>query len=473
MAEYYLAVDIGASSGRHILGHLEDGRIVLEEVYRFENGMEKKDGHLCWNLPRLFHEIKEGLKACRAAGKIPKSMGIDTWAVDYVLLDGEDRILGNTYGYRDGRTKGMDKEVYKIIPEDALYARTGIQKQMFNTIYQLMAVKTQEPENMEKAEWLLMLPDYFHFLLTGNKLSEYTNATSTQLVSPETKQWDYELIERLGYKPSVFRPLHMPGTVVGRLSEDVQKETGLDCRVVLPATHDTGSAVAAVPSNRDHVLYISSGTWSLMGTELKDADCREMSMEANFTNEGGYEYRYRFLKNIMGLWMIQSVKKEWKESGEDYSFGEICKRASRETISSIVDCNDSRFLAPESMCKAVKTYCEESGQQVPETKWEMAAVIYNSLADCYRICCREIEALTGVRYDCIHIVGGGANADYLNRLTAEATGKTVYAGPTEATAIGNLAVQMIEGKEFKSLKEARDSIFCSFEIKTYEPSEKV
>ena len=196
-------------------------------------------------------------------------------------------------------------------------------------------------------------------------------------------------------------------------------------------------------------------------------------MEANFTNEGGYEYRYRFLKNIMGLRMIQSVKKEWKESGEDYSFGEICKRASRETISSIVDCNDSRFLAPESMCKAVKTYCEESGQQVPETKWEMTAVIYNSLADCYRICCREIEALTGVRYDCIHIVGGGANADYLNRLTAEATGKTVYAGPTEATAIGNLAVQMIEGKEFKSLKEARDSIFGSFEIKTYEPSEKV
>ena len=210
-----------------------------------------------------------------------------------------------------------------------------------------------------------------------------------------------------------------------------------------------------------------------MGTELKDADCREVSMEANFTNEGGYEYRYRFLKNIMGLWMIQSVRKEWKESGEDYSFGEICERASRETISSIVDCNDSRFLAPESMCGAVKAYCEESGQQVPETKWEMAAVIYNSLADCYRICCREIQALTGVRYDCIHIVGGGANADYLNRLTAEATGKTVYAGPTEATAIGNLAVQMIEGKEFESLEEARDSIFRSFEIKTYEPSEKV
>lgn len=256
MAEYYLAVDIGASSGRHILGHLENGRIELEEVYRFENGMDKKDGHLCWNIPRLFEEIKAGLKACKAAGKVPKSMGIDTWAVDYVLLDGENRILGNTYGYRDGRTKGMDKEVYRIIPEDALYARTGIQKQIFNTIYQLMAVKQQEPENMEKAEWLLMLPDYFHFLLTGNKMSEYTNATSTQLVSPETRQWDCELIERLGYKPSIFRPLHMPGTVVGPFSKEVEEEVGFSCEVVMPATHDTASAVISVPTLTEDCLYI-------------------------------------------------------------------------------------------------------------------------------------------------------------------------------------------------------------------------
>lgn len=400
-------------------------------------------------------------------------MGIDTWAVDFVLLDKQGQVLGKTAGYRDRRTEGMDLKVYERISREELFRRTGIQKQIFNTVYQLMAVKEKQPDILSKAESFLMVPDYLNFLLTGVKKQEYTNATTTQLVNPSERTWDRELIETLGYPQKLFGGLSMPGTVVGRLSEDVRKETGLDCRVVLPATHDTGSAVAAVPSNRGHVLYISSGTWSLMGTELKDADCREVSMEANFTNEGGYEYRYRFLKNIMGLWMIQSVRKEWKESGEDYSFGEICERASRETISSIVDCNDSRFLAPESMCGAVKAYCEESGQQVPETKWEMAAVIYNSLADCYRICCREIQALTGVRYDCIHIVGGGANADYLNRLTAKATGKTVYAGPTEATAIGNLAVQMIEGKEFESLEEARDSIFRSFEIKTYEPSEKV
>ena len=464
MAEYYLAVDIGASSGRHILGHLEDGRIVLEEVYRFENGMEKKDGHLCWNLPRLFHEIKEGLKACRAAGKIPKSMGIDTWAVDYVLLDGEDRILGNTYGYRDGRTKGMDKEVYKIIPEDALYARTGIQKQMFNTIYQLMAVKTQEPENMEKAEWLLMLPDYFHFLLTGNKLSEYTNATSTQLVSPETKQWDYELIERLGYKPSVFRPLHMPGTVVGPFSKEVEEEVGFTCEVVMPATHDTASAVISVPALTDDCLYISSGTWSLMGIENDKAICSPESRKRNFTNEGGYEYRFRYLKNIMGLWMIQSVK---KESAPVLGFGEICALASKEAITSYVDVNDARFLAPENMTEEVKKACEESGQQIPQTIGELAAVIYHSLAECYAKTVEEIEALTGITYPKIQIVGGGANAQYLNELTAKYTGKDVCAGPTEATAVGNLAAQMIAAGELRDLKAARACIAESFEMNMF------
>ena len=417
MAEYYLAVDIGASSGRHILGHLEDGRIVLEEVYRFENGMEKKDGHLCWNLPRLFHEIKEGLKACRAAGKIPKSMGIDTWAVDYVLLDGEDRILGNTYGYRDGRTKGMDKEVYKIIPEDALYARTGIQKQLFNTIYQLMAVKTQEPENMEKAEWLLMLPDYFHFLLTGNKLSEYTNATSTQLVSPETKQWDYELIERLGYKPSVFRPLHMPGTVVGPFSKEVEEEVGFTCEVVMPATHDTASAVISVPALTDDCLYISSGTWSLMGIENDKAICSPESRERNFTNEGGYEYRFRYLKNIM---------------------------------------------------EAIKAYCRKHGWREPETTGQIAAVIYQSLAESYAETVREIEALTGRTFPAINIVGGGSNAAYLNQLTADKSGRCVYAGPGEATAIGNLAVQMLKDGKFEGLAQVRACIYDSFGVKKYE-----
>ena len=467
MTEYYLAVDIGASSGRHILGHVEDGKILLEEIYRFENGMEKKDGHLVWNIPRLFAEIKEGLKACKAAGKIPKSMGIDTWAVDYVLLDQDDRILGSTYGYRDGRTKGMDEAVYALIPEEELYARTGIQKQMFNTIYQLMAVKTQEPENMEKAEWLLMLPDYFHFLLTGNKISEYTNATSTQLVSPETKQWDRELIERLGYKASIFKPLHMPGTAVGSFTKEVADEVGFSCEVVLPATHDTASAVISVPALTEDCLYISSGTWSLMGIENDRAICSPESRKRNFTNEGGYEYRFRYLKNIMGLWMIQSARHEWKDA---YSFAKLCELAEEETdFPSRVDVNDDAFLAPESMLEAIREFCRKKAEPVPETVGQTAAVIYQSLAESYAQTVAEIEELTGRHFPAVNIVGGGSNAAYLNQLTADKSGRCVYAGPGEATAIGNLAVQMIKDGRFGSLQEVRRCIHDSFGVKKYEP----
>ncbi len=278
MNRYYLAVDIGASSGRHILGRMENGKMKLREIYRFSNGMKMVDGTLCWNLNGLFEEIKAGMRECKKLGINPESMGIDTWAVDFVLLDKQGQVLGKTAGYRDRRTEGMDLKVYERISREELFRRTGIQKQIFNTVYQLMAVKEKQPDILSKAESFLMVPDYLNFLLTGVKKQEYTNATTTQLVNPSERTWDRELIETLGYPQKLFGGLSMPGTVVGRLSEDVRKETGLDCRVVLPATHDTGCAVAAVPSNRGHVLYISSGTWSLMGTELKDADCREVSM---------------------------------------------------------------------------------------------------------------------------------------------------------------------------------------------------
>ena len=465
MAEYYLAVDIGASSGRHILGHLEDGRMVLEEVYRFPNGMKETHGHLCWDTDELFSHIKEGMKRCKELGKLPVSMGIDTWAVDYVFLDHEDRVVGDTVGYRDNRTAGMDTEVYKLIPEEELYARTGIQKQIFNTIYQFMAVKKQDPDTFAKAESMLMIPDYFHYRLTGVKKQEYTNATTTQLVSPKTNTWDKELIQLLGYPEKWFTELSMPGTVVGPLTEELANEVGFQCQIVLPATHDTGSAVLAVPSNEDPTLYISSGTWSLMGTERREADCSEESRKRNFTNEGGYEYRFRYLKNIMGLWMIQSVKKEFTE---DLSFAEICERASKETITSLVDCNDDCFLAPKSMIEAVKKFCRDSKQQVPETVGEIAAVIYNSLAKCYGDTIEEIESLTGKKYSTIYVVGGGANAGYLNELTAKYTGKKVSAGPSEATAIGNIVVQMLRDGVFKDLPEARTCVGKSFDVKIYE-----
>ncbi len=466
MNPYYLAIDIGASSGRHILGHLEEGRMVLEEIHRFPNGMVERDGENVWDVDELFTQIKAGMKKCGEAGKIPVSVGVDTWGVDFVLLDKEGRRVGNAVAYRDGRTKGMDEEVYKIIPEDELYARTGIQKAIFNTVYQLMALRINKPEQLTKAETLLMMPDYFHYLLSGAAAAEYTEATTGQLVSPDTKDWDMELIRRLGYPEKIFRKLVTPGTELGCLTEAVQREVGYNCRVVVPATHDTGSAVLAVPAEGDHNLYISSGTWSLMGTELMKADCSPESKRHNLTNEGGYDYRFRYLKNIMGLWMIQSVK---KEIGGSLSFGEICEQASRCTISSIVDCNDDRFLAPANMTKEVQAACGESGQQVPEGIAEVAGVIYNSLAKCYAKTKQEIQEMTGQTYDCIHIVGGGANADYLNRLTAAAAGIPVYAGPTEATAIGNLAAQMIASGELKGLREARACVRHSFPIKEYLP----
>ena len=465
MEQYYLAIDIGASSGRHILGHMEDGKMVLEEMYRFPNGMTEENGQKSWNVKALFRAILEGMKKCKEAGKIPVSMGIDTWAVDFVLLDKKNKMLGDAVGYRDSRTAGMDEKVYEIIPEEKLYERTGIQKQIFNTIYQLMAVKSNNPEILEHAETMLMIPEYFNYLLTGEKASEYTNATTTQLVSPETKDWDYELIDMLGYNKEMFQPVSMPGTVVGEFTQDIQNEVGFNCKVVLPATHDTGSAVLAVPTNDDNAIYISSGTWSLMGIERKEADCSEKSCEMNFTNEGGYAGRFRYLKNIMGLWMIQSVKKEFTE---DLSFAEICERASKETITSLVDCNDDCFLAPKSMIEAVKKFCRDSKQQVPETVGEIAAVIYNSLAKCYGDTIEEIEALTGKKYTTIYVVGGGANAGYLNELTAKYTGKKVSAGPSEATAIGNIVVQMLHDGVFKDLPEARTCVGKSFDVKIYE-----
>ncbi len=465
---YYLAIDIGASSGRHILGSVEDGKIKLEEIYRFENGMKKKDGHLVWDTEHLYREIVAGLKKCKEINKIPKSMSIDTWAVDYALLDENDELAGDVYGYRDHRTEGMDEEVYKIIPQDKLYKFTGIQKQMFNTIYQLMADKKLRPEVLKKTKTFLMLPDYFQFLLTGKKKSEYTNATSTQLVKTTTKRWNRKFINQLGLPKDIFVTLSATGTYTGKLRPAVRDEVGFNTKVIMCASHDTASAVMAMPDTTGNGIYISSGTWSLMGVENKDVLSDEKSMKGNFTNEGGYEYRYRYLKNIMGLWMIQSVRHELDDK---YSFAELCEMAEEcKSFPSRVDVNSDDFLAPESMIDAIKNYCKKTNQQVPEKIGEIATVIYQSLADSYGETVNEIEENTGRSYEGIYIVGGGSNAAYLNQLTANATNKTVYAGPGEATAIGNIVAQLIRDEQFKDLTDARKCIMQSFEIKKYEPA---
>ncbi|MBQ7584107.1 MAG: rhamnulokinase [Lachnospiraceae bacterium] len=463
--QYFLAVDIGASSGRHMLGYMRDGKLGLEEIYRFPNGMDEKDGSLCWDTERLFKEILTGMKKCREAGKIPVSVGIDTWGVDFVLLDKEDKLIGETIGYRDSRTDGMDREVYSIIPEKELYARTGIQKAIFNTIYQLMAIKKKHPEELEKAETLLMMPDYFHFRLSGKKVQEYSNATTSQLLDPRTRNWDYELMERLGFPGRILQEIKMPGTNIGCLTEEIQKEVGFNCDVILPPTHDTASAVMAVPTDEKNICYISSGTWSLMGVEQEEPDCSEKSQLCNFTNEGGYDGSITYLTNIMGLWMIQSVR---NKLAPDKGYGAICEEASRESISSIVDAQDDAFLSPDDMVKAIQDKCESTGQEVPKTLPQLAAVIYHSLAKCYAGKLKEIEGLTGNKYDRIHIIGGGSNAGWLNELSAKYAGVPVYAGPGEATAIGNVLTQMIEKKLFSDIGEARRCVDASFEIKVYE-----
>ncbi|MGN0330002.1 MAG: rhamnulokinase [Kineothrix sp.] len=464
MSSYFLAIDIGASSGRHILGSVEDGKIVLEEVYRFWNGMDEEDGTLYWDTDRLFGEILAGMKKCKEMGKIPVSVGVDTWGVDFVLLDEENQIVGKAVGYRDHRTEGMDEEVYQIISEEELYARTGIQKAIYNTIYQLMALKKRRPADLERAASLLMIPDYFHYRLSGKKVQEYSEASTSQLLNPETKDWDYELIEMLGFPTGIFQSIRMPGTTVGCLTEEVQEVVGYNCKVVLPPSHDTASAVMAVPSNEEDTCYISSGTWSLMGVERGEPDCSPKSREANFTNEGGYGGRITYLANIMGLWMIQSVR---NQLAPDMSYGELCRQASREKIASLVDCQDESFLSPRDMVKAVQSYCEKTGQEVPLTLSQLACVIYNSLAKCYGEKLQEIRKITGTQYDKIHIIGGGSNAVYLNELTAKYTGISVHAGPGEATAIGNILAQMLEEGEFGDLREARRCVADSFEIMIY------
>lgn len=378
-----------------------------------------------------------------------------------MLTDAAGNRLCDAVAYRDSRTEGMDKQVEGKIPFSDLYARTGIQKQPFNTIYQLKALGT----NLEAADRLMMLPDYFHYLLTGVQKFEYTNATSTGLVNAETKTWDRELLNLLGYPQKLFPELSLPGTVVGTFRPGIIDRLGFDCTVVLPATHDTGSAFMAVPAKNDHSVYLSSGTWSLLGVENRAPITTEQSCQANFTNEGGYEYRFRYLKNIMGLWMIQSIRKEHP----DYTFQQLIDMAETAEFDTIIDVNDPVFLAPASMTTAVSDYCVTHRLPLPQTLGQLLKCVYRSLAVCYQNAILELSALTGKTYTAIHIVGGGSNADYLNRLTAEATGLPVYAGPTEGTALGNIMAQMIYSGTFASLSEARAAIYRSFEIREVLP----
>lgn len=461
--KYFLAIDIGASSGRHILGSLSNGKLVLEEIFRFPNGAVEKNGGLFWDYKALFSNILEGLKKCKELGKIPESIGIDTWGVDYALLDENDQVINEeVFSYRDERTALVVDKVHEIISEEKSYERTGIQKQLYNTIYQLYSDKLSG--KLGRAKTFLMMPDFLHYLLTGVKKNEFTNATTTGLISSTTRDWDYELIEKLGFNKELFKTPYQPGEIVGDLSDEVKKIVGFNSKVCLPATHDTASAVMSIPSI-GMPLYISSGTWSLMGIETTKAVTDDLTRISGFTNEGGYNKSITLLKNIMGLWMIQNIKKEYNDK---YSFSDFVDEARKvKDFNSIVDVNDNSFFAPKSMINAVKEYCAKTNQAVPESVGEIVLCVYNSLAESYKISAEQMEKMTGTSFNEINIVGGGCQNLLLNEITAKKTGKTVVAGPVEATAIGNIIAQMLAVNAISSLNEGKEIIKNSFEIKYF------
>lgn len=479
--KYHLAIDIGASSGRHIIGYVENGEIQLKEVYRFDNTQIISNGHECWDIQALARHVIAGLKAAGDQGYVPETVGIDTWGVDFVLVDANGLPVGDAVAYRDKRTDGMPEYVESIIPFEDLYARTGIQKAFFNTIYQLAALKKESPEQLEKAERLLFIPDYLNFVLTGKQANEYTDATTSSLVNAKTKTWDKEIIAKLGLPEKIFHPLTMPGTELGGFTSAVKDVVGYDAKVILPACHDTGSAYLAVPARDDNAVYLSSGTWSIIGVENTEAITNKASLSANFSNEGGAWYRFRFLKNIMGLWMIQSIRRELNgvkyvegksgeaaaealkqlsdyEAGRKYSFADL-EMAARgvDEATAVINVNEHCFLNPESMIAEVISAAEKEGK-APKTIGELIRCVYGSLAENYAEEVRNLQEINGKTYTSLNIVGGGSQDRYLNALTAEATGLEVFAGPTEGTAIGNLIVQMIASGEFTDLNEARKAI---------------
>lgn len=452
---YYLAIDIGASSGRHMLGCVENGVLKLEEIYRFDNGFLNQDGHLIWNIEHILDEVKTGIRHCKEIGKIPATIAIDTWGVDYVLLDENKQVLLPVYCYRDPRTVEGVEQVSKIISFEDLYRRAGIQMQNFNTVYQLYCDKLTG--KLERAKHFMMIPDYLSYCLTGVMKNEYTNATTTSLVKADTKDWDVELMGQLGIPKDIFLPLSQPTEIVGSFTTEMRAFAGFDATVVLCPSHDTASAVAACPLEKDSV-YISSGTWSLLGRENEQAVLSDAAREANFTNEGGIEYRYRFLKNYMGMWLFQNIR---RNCNKQYSYDDMMHMAQNCDRYEYINVNAPEFSAPENMVEAIRAYLGKPDMPL----CEVLASVYHSLAKLYTDAIHEVECLTNKTVTAIHIVGGGSQDRYLNALTAQYTKKPVLAGPVEATAIGNMISQILVNDKSLTLSDVRELVKTSFEIR--------
>ncbi len=443
--KYHLAIDIGASSGRHILGYLDNGRLKLEEIYRFENNMTDAGGTLTWDIESLVKEVKAGIAECKKTGRIPETVAIDTWGVDYVLLDENKKEILPAVAYRDSRTFKAVDEVEKVIPAEELYRRTGIQKQFFNTIYQLWCDK--KSGKLDKAKYFLLMPDYLSFRLSGETGAEYTIASTTGLVSAASGDWDYELIDKLGFSRELFVSLSMPCTKLGDFSPETAAEVGFNAAVLHCPSHDTASAVTACCAGESGV-YVSSGTWSLIGIESESPVITGEAMQCNFTNEGGINRRYRFLKNIMGMWLFQNIR---RNLGKKYTYDEMMEMAKNSSEYRYINPNAPEFNAPENMIKAIEEHIGE-GELPLET---VIASVYHSLAKSYADTVAHIEKISGKKTDCINIMGGGCKDKYLNELTGVYTGKKIITGPVEATATGNILSQMMYSDKELTLDRAR------------------
>lgn len=470
----YLAIDLGAESGRMVLGKLDNTKLMITETHRFPNGPVRLPGGLHWDMLRLWNEINAGIAATIKSGLHLYSMGVDTWGVDFALLDKNGTLLGNPYHYRDARTDGMLDEAFRHMSREELFVNTGIQFLQLNTLYQLLAMVREKSPALEIAQTFVTIPDLLNYWLSGEIINEFTNATTTQCFNPINRDWAQPVLKAMGIPTHLFGPVTAPGTQIGTILPDIAEETGAgNVKVVLPACHDTGSAVVAIPAQNQDFAWISSGTWSIMGAEVKEPALGEKALAYNFTNEGGVFDTWRLSKNIMGLWIIQECRREWGRQGQDHSYDEMTRLAAEsEAFLAVINSDDDGFFHPGDMPERIRQYCKKTGQRIPQTKGEILRVALESLALKYRWVLERTEELSEKRLDPIHIIGGGTKNRLLNQFTADATGRTVVTGPVEATAIGNVLMQAIGLGHLGSLAEARAVVRNSFEVEEYHPGSR-
>lgn len=472
MTKRVLAFDFGASSGRAIIGCFDGDKITLEEVHRFSNDPVSVGGTVYWDVLRLFYEIKQGIIKAKIAGGFD-SIGIDTWGVDFGLIDSEGKLMENPVHYRDARTAGLVDEAFKTMPKEKLYGITGIQFMELNTLFQLIALKKYRPWMLERADKMLFMPDLFGYMLTGKMCAEYSIASTSQLIDLDKRTWSKEILDAFGIKESVFAPLVQPGTVLGELSKEICEECGVNpVPVISVCGHDTQSAITSVPCEDGDFAFLSSGTWSLFGTELDKPIVNETSMNINITNEGGFDGSTGFLKNIIGLWLIQESRRQWKREGKEYSYADLEKLAlAAEPFKCFIDPDAPEFVPHGNIPERVREFCRKTGQYVPETVGEIMRCIYESLAMKYRLTFEKLRECTERDYPVIHVIGGGTKDGLLCQMTANSCDRTVKAGPIEATVMGNVAVQLMSDGSVKNIGQARKIVADSSELKTFEPKD--